>query len=84
MRKIFILSVLAIVLSNCEISPRKVVAQESGRGDKAHYITRNGMRYMYMTTWGPAYGGTAVYSIVIVNLTKDSLECEYYRRQLSK
>jgi hypothetical protein len=48
------------------------------------YETRNanGMVYLVITTNGDAYGGGAVYSVATVNLTKDALECEYYRKQL--
>lgn len=83
--KKFLLLISAVILSNCNIEPHKVNAEQNHYSMKyATYSTRDeyyqGMHYIvwYATTGNP-YGGPAVHSI---NLTKDSLECAYYRSKL--
>lgn len=83
MKKILFLLVCAIILSNCDISPRKANAyyklagfayEGAGYNVYYDYATFNNMKYVI----GEAFNG----GIVIINITKDSLECEYYRKQL--
>lgn len=83
MKKIILLSLIAIVLSNCEISPRKVQANQIKYGLNFIYHHEGTMKYLIVMTRGNAYGGNS-YCITVANLTKDSLECEHYRQQLKK
>lgn len=83
-KRFLILTFCAIVLSNCEISPKKANAYYEmarfGTGGATpnsiyyDYITLSGMKYVVASSY---HGGT-----VVINLTKDELECEYYRKQL--
>jgi len=82
MRKYILAFLCAVILSNCEISTRQVNAARSTYehrnfvdGDPSvFYETINGMEYMFLYTH---YGGWTE-----VNLTKDSLECAYYKKHL--
>jgi hypothetical protein len=83
MRKYIILLIIAIIFSNCDIKPRTAKANEgnllcdvSPACVTYRYINIGGMKYLIT---GIYYGGSTV-----TNITKDSLECEYYRKQLSK
>jgi len=80
MKKILLI-VLAIMLSNCEISVRKSEAQKVSMGKYGYDL-----KYKDVYVSGMKYN---IYNydeltIVVVNVTRDSLECEYYKRQLSK
>lgn len=77
--KRIILLLIAIVLSNCEISPRKVKAESIENGLNYVYHYSGGMKYVIILSKGAAYGGNS-YSTSVINITKDSLECEYYRK----
>ncbi len=83
-KRFLILTFCAIVLSNCEISPRKANAYYEmvhfGSNTTPHhvyydYATFSGMKDVVASSYD---GGT-----VVINLTKDELECEYYRKQLA-
>lgn len=67
--------IVAIALSNCDISVDKVKAQENLNVDDMnfgdiYYRNINGMKYLIVI------GDRCM---TITNLTKDSLECAYYR-----
>jgi hypothetical protein len=70
--------VIGVIFSNCEISPRKVKAEDFPYcqiSSKDYFI--EGMHYrIHIYTKYDASSHT------IINITKDSLECEYYRKQL--
>lgn len=85
MKKYILLLFCAIILSNCEISPKKAnayyeMAHFNYSTAPSHvyynYATFSGMKYIVASTYE---AGT-----VVINLTKDELECEYYRKQLNK
>lgn len=83
-KRLLILTFCAIVLSNCEISPRKANAYY----EMAHFgstTTPHHVYYDYITLSGMKYviGSSYNAGTVVINLTKDELECEYYRKQLS-
>jgi hypothetical protein len=70
-----------VIFSNCEITPRGVKANEgnllcgvNSACITSRYIAIDGMKYLIT---GMYYGGSTV-----TNITKDSLECAYYRKQL--
>ena len=81
-KKYIIALIIAIIFSNCEISPRKVKASnpsilcvnEFGACVQQKFIMIDNMKYMITAMYN---GGSTV-----TNITKDSLECEYYRKQL--
>lgn len=83
MKKLICL-ILAIILSNCEISPRRSVAQSS-YGDVlinlpfANVYNRevviHNMKYLIVYNGKPD-------AIFVINLTKDSLEVELLKKQL--
>ena len=77
-KKYIIALIIAVIFSNCEISPRKVKAEYFDRyvmNSKDYFI--EGMHYRIHI-----YTATYASSHTIINITKDSLECEYYRKQL--
>lgn len=82
MKKFIVLLLCIVVLSNCEISPRRVEAQDcytsahisDNSCSNISYHEIDDMKFAIIHTY---YGGTES-----INLTKDSLECEYYRLQL--
>jgi len=86
MKKLLICLILAIALSNCEVSVKKANSQiiktlqdSNGRIDICIYqYTVDGIDYRIVHT-GVSYGGTSV-----INLTKDKLEIELLKKQLAK
>lgn len=83
MNKIIGCLLLAVVLSNCEISVKKTNAQSSGFqwtdiGYKDYTI--DSMTYRAFLAERSS-GGT---SLFVVNLTKDKLEVELLKKQLEK
>lgn len=78
--KAAIITVFLLILSNCDISPRKANAQEVFKLDayQIAYKEINGMKFMiivpgtYSTYTGPS----------VVNLTKDALEVELIKLQI--
>jgi hypothetical protein len=84
MKKLLILSVICIILSNCEIGVQKAKADFGGSNNGVLYRERdeniNGMNYhIWYVDNGSSQTGYAVYA---VNTTKDALECELLRKQL--
>ena len=83
-KKLILLSIITITLSNCEISTQKVNAARntyehknfSDLNPNISYETINGMEYMFIHHHNGGWTD--------INLTKDSLECEYYRSQIKK
>lgn len=81
MKKI-LLVIIAIILSNCEISPRKAEAQTAYKLDEymIGYREINGMKYaIFVPGDRTIYTGAAV-----VNVTKDELEVELLKLQIAK
>ncbi len=83
MKKIFILTILAIILSNCEISPKKANATEYtiydgfGRDIKYTPHIKDDITYhIYFSR------GNNERSIFVVNHTKELLEVELLKKQL--
>ena len=91
MKKILICSLLAIVISNCEVKVRSVIAngepvsQFEGSGamlvDKDIQI--HGMIY-HIWYINNASDGRAGFAISVVNVTKDLLEVQKLQKELSK
>jgi len=80
-KKYIIALVIAVIFSNCEISPRKAKADNCELNCSSYsmcwvssYRYESGMKYLFFVNYN---GGS-----IQVNITKDSLECEYYRKQL--
>jgi hypothetical protein len=78
----YIISLMIVfVLSNCEVKVRESNANRS-RYDSydAYNINVKGMNYLIMSTnrMSPDAG------ITVVNLTKDALEVEYYKKMLKQ
>jgi hypothetical protein len=86
MKKIILLSLLAIVLSNCEVSVPKVSAYY----EMAHFTdfgsSPYNVYYDYKSIHGMTYlvGSNYNGGLVSINITKDSLECEVLRKRLNK
>lgn len=83
MKKLICL-ILAITLSNCEISPRKSVASDFDRIACGSWqcaiksdVTISGMKYGVFSTENDD-------SLFVINLTKDSLEVELLKKQFLK
>lgn len=87
MKKLLGCLLLAIILSNCEISVKKTNAQDNNGpfflmnadgGGLVNYIYKDwkGMKYVVISSYN---GGT-----VTINLTKDELEVELLKKQLEK
>lgn len=85
MRKFIICLIGAIILSNIQVSCNQAKAESDsyhlldlGNSMETVYTYHewNGMRYVIIGTY---YGGNSV-----INLTKDALEVEYLKKQLSK
>ncbi len=73
MKKLTLSLFICIILSNCTISTQetkagKIIYTNWDLG--CSYFTISGMKYMYVSN-GQLY-----------NITKDSLECEYYKSKL--
>ena len=84
--KKFILIVVCVVLSNCEIKPRQATAQNSHGNYSNRYSyheeTHNGMTYgIWSVDDDTSQTG---YATSVVNLTKDALEVELLKQQLGK
>jgi hypothetical protein len=81
-KKYIIALIIAVIFSNCDISPRKAKASndsilcvnEHGACVQQKFIMIDNMKYMITAMVNS--GNT------VTNITKDSLECEYYRKQL--
>ena len=76
----YIISLMIIfVLSNCEVKVRESNASSNFPYD-SHKMTVKGMEYFIICTakFSPDAG------ITVVNLTKDSLEVEYYKKMLKQ
>jgi len=80
MKKILLI-VLAIMLSNCEISVRKSEAQKVSMGKYGYDL-----KYKDVYTGGMRYNiySYSYRSLVVVNVTRDSLECLYYKNHQFK
>lgn len=88
MKKILLCLFAAIVLTNCEISPRKASAD-----DRTYYNMYNPIYdYREEEKSGMIYGIWYVkdktsqtgYSTAVVNITKEKLEVEYLQLQIDK
>ena len=78
-KKYIIALIIAVIFNNCEISSRKAKAEDFPYyqiSSKDYFI--EGMHYR-IHIYKPTYDAS---SQTIINITKDSLECEYYRKQL--
>lgn len=82
MKKLFLLIGL-IILSNCEIKPRTVEAQSDYSSIYSYREeTRQGMLYgVWYVTQNTSQTG---YAVAVVNLTKEKLEVELLKKQLSQ
>lgn len=80
MKKFFILLIVFVILSNCEISPKKTIAQNAYKLDSYQigYREINGMKYAIFSPGSTDYQ-TGVF---VVNLTKDALEVEMLKLQI--
>lgn len=77
-KKYIIALIIAVIFSNCEISSRKVNAEDfpyDQISSKDYFIESMHYRIHIYTKFDAV-------SHTIINITKDSLECEYYRKQL--
>ena len=86
MRKILICLIGAIILSNTQFSCRESNAQDDRTPDGEISLiekTVDGMKYMVFYVKGDAYGGKS-YSIEVVNVTRDKLQCEIISTNLKK
>jgi hypothetical protein len=73
----YIISLMIVfVLSNCEIKVRESNAQKIGRHYYQNDFYQSGMHYRLFSYYDWE-GGAAV-----INITKDSLEVEYYKKML--
>lgn len=83
MKKIILLTFIAIALSNCEIKVKESKANIT-RDDKYNtedvYIKN--MHYKIYTLENEYTSSQTGYFIGIINVTKDSLECEFYKQKL--
>ena len=80
MKKLTLL-IVAIALSNCEIKPRSVGAEAYiMQSYQITYREINGMKYALLSPGDSPYGT----GIVAINLTKDALEIELMKLQISK
>jgi hypothetical protein len=81
MRKIIICLIGAIILSNCEIKPKEVHAQQYATYDDGRITTKEytfeGMRYVAFIS-----GGKYETSVAVVNVTRDKLQCEIITENL--
>lgn len=95
MRKILICLILAIILSNCEISVKKAKAEANPNWTEeqyypAEYKGNGGTFFKRIYIDSIEFGffqSTATYSTgnpFVVNLTKEKLEIELLRKQLKK
>lgn len=92
MKKLIICLFIAIALSNCEVKVQSTQAQEQAPAQNAGWRNysykeeiKQGMKYGIW--YGDYFHGGSIstgYCLAVVNLTKDSLEIELLRRQLSK
>lgn len=82
MKKAIILSLIAFVFSNCEISTRKASANSDFGGYESITKIEKGMEYLFV--YKKMQSSQTGYAIAIVNLTKDSLEVELLKKQLKK
>lgn len=80
----YIISLMIVfVLSNCEVKVRESKAQEKyfniySYTEEYHNNMKFGIWYVKQNS------SQTGYSIIVVNLTKDSLEVEYYKKMLRK
>jgi hypothetical protein len=93
LKKLIVCSIAAILLSNCQVSvaPKQAQAQPSGyHGEGWQDYWTNGMHYKVNygvighdggSHYGLKHSGYA--SVAIINITKDSLECAYYRTKMT-
>ncbi len=88
--KILLLTALCFCLLNCEISTQKTKSDypigSSTGGNCISYSEKDlsieGMNYhVWYLTGGISEKG---YCVFVINTTKDSLECEVFRKQLNK
>lgn len=84
MKKTMTCILLAVVLSNCEIGVRKTNAQYNQRPISCS--ANNCVNFEKVTVDSMSYGVFQKESyqggVTVVNLTRDSLECAYYRKML--
>ena len=85
MKRIIILTILAIVLSNCEIKVKEASAQQMYN---LEYLTEfviikdyniDGMKYKLFISDGSNSRG----NVTVINVTKDSLEVELLKNQIN-
>lgn len=84
MKKILIAFTITFALSNCEIKVKQSNATTSywSEGYISQKETYDNMTYLvFYKTHESSQTGYAIYAI---NLTKDSVETEYYRQMLNK
>lgn len=93
MKKIALLTLLFVILSNCEIKTRQTTAQsktqqiinrfyDDSYGFQYHEEERDGMRYGIWSQIPQSYN--TGYAVTVVNLTKETLEVELLKLQIAK
>lgn len=79
-----LLTFIVFTLSNCEIKVKQATAQSTESSWSDYYF--NGMHYKMKYCYMHGNGGNAhengIASIAVINVTKDSLECEFYKQKL--
>lgn len=87
MKKILTCLILAIILTNCEIKPKEAKAERNYYNNYDNIYSykeeeKSGMVYgiWYVKEMSSQTG----YSTTVVNLTKDALEIELLKKQLSQ
>ena len=74
------LLLLAISLVCCNSTPNSSDYSFSSPNVKHYFCSVKRMQYLILVSHGFYNYGTST----VINLTKDSLECAYYRKQLTK
>lgn len=85
MRKFIICLIGAIILSNVQLSCKSVEAEDPtfwNNYNSWEDVNIKGMDYRIF--YGDRYSQSSGAAIFVLNLTKDALEVEYLKKQLSK
>lgn len=84
MKRLLILTSLALILANCELSVRKAHADYSYRSDDTDYIRVQDVYYSEMHYKVYHTGLRKYMTTFVINITKDSLQCIYYKNHQFK
>ena len=82
MKKIVICLLTAIMLMNCEVKVQSSQAQAQTKSEYDFIDQKVGNITYRIWSYTTNFDGSK--SISVLNLTKDSLEVAYYRKQLNK